>query len=211
MEKGLFITFEGGEGSGKSEQVGLLTNYLKNKGYEIYVTREPGGDPFSEEIRNLLQNPKYTGRIEDMTELLLFEASRSQFVQRVVKPRLKKGITVISDRFFDSTTAYQGYGRGIDLQMIKYLNKVAAQGLNPNITFLLDISAKKGLEKMSTSEFGKKDRIENEKLEFHEKVNTGYKRIATDDFDRVKVIPYKENEAEKMHDEIVTYMEKLLK
>ena len=138
MKKGRFITFEGGEGCGKSTQIKRLEAYLKEKGVEVLVTREPGGTRLAELIRGLLKDEKDDPPC-DRAELLLFLAARSQLVKNVIVPALESGVWVLSDRFSDSTFAYQGYGRGLDLEILKIANDFACDSLKPDLTLLLDV------------------------------------------------------------------------
>ncbi|MEK6886955.1 MAG: dTMP kinase [Nanoarchaeota archaeon] len=203
MKKRFFITFEGGEGSGKSTLAKLLSTHLEKEGYEVCLTKELGGNEVGEDIRKLLLNPKHNGKIISTAELLLFEAARAQFFENVVLPNLRQGKIVISDRCYDSTAAYQGYGRGLDVETIHLLNKLATQGVKPDLTYLIDVSVKLGLAKTTTSEFGIADRIEQEGLPFHRRVNQGYLELAKKEPNRIKVIPYLQNQVEAMHELIV--------
>ena len=196
MEK--LITFEGIEGCGKTTQIKLLGDYLRKKGYTIYETREPGGTLIGDQIRRILLNPENKG-INDITELLLYEACRAQLIKelRVKSAELgvkgKDEIIILCDRFTDSTIAYQGYGRGIDKEVIKELNKIASSGVKPVLTILLDLDVKTGLgraKERNTKVIGQEseDRFEREKVEFHQKVREGFLKIASEEPERVKVI-----------------------
>lgn len=211
MRKGKFIVFEGGEGCGKTTQSKLLEEYLKYEGYKVLRTREPGGDSFSEKIRDLVKNPIYKGQIEDLTELLLYESARVQFVSRIIKPKLEEKYIVISDRYYDSTVAYQGYGNGMNLNAIKRLNDMASQGIKPDLTLIIDISAELGLKKMKNVEYNQADRMELKGLEYHKKVNKGYREIAKKNPARIKLIPYIENDIEEMQETIRYHVKKLLR
>ena len=178
---GFFITFEGCEGSGKTTQAKLLYNHLKKKGYRVIFTREPGGTKISNFIRDILLNEKNKD-IDRITEVLLYEASRAQNISEKIKPALKKNYIVICDRFSDSTIAYQGYGRGINKEIIKKIDKFATGGLKPNLTILLDIHPDVGLNRIKRF-----DRLEKEKLLFHKKVRKGYLELAKKEPDRIKV------------------------
>jgi dTMP kinase len=180
----LFITFEGGEGSGKSLQAKALYRKLSQLAIPALLTHEPGGTPFGNKIGRWLKWAQDTD-ISPLTELLLFNASRSQLVTEVIQPRLKNGEIVICDRYTDSTTAYQSYGRGLDLEMVRAINGTAAQGLVPDLTFLLDMSVEEGLARKSTK---KQDRFEQENIAFHQRVREGYFKIATADPERLLVI-----------------------
>ena len=176
----MLITFEGGEGSGKGTQVKKLKSFLEEKGLKVVLAREPGGEPIAEEIRTIIQRPREE-KMNSYTELLLFQAARSQFVGSWLKQAIEENDVVILDRFYDSTTAYQGYGRGLDLKVIKEMNEFAAMNIVPDVTFILDVDPEAGLKRTSKSEFGEKDRIEQESLEFHKKVRQGYLELAKDE------------------------------
>ena len=209
---GKLITFEGGEGGGKSLQIDKLEKYLSGKGYTVVRTREPGGVEISEKIRNLLLNPEID-KLERNTEIFLFSAARVEFCKRFLEPHLNEGNIVISDRFYDSTTAYQGYGWNADAKTIDFIkrnNNIASRGIVPDITFVIDIDPVVGLEKVVTSEFGKKDRIESKPLSYHTNVRNGFLKIAEEEPGRVKVISYVNGEAEKMHKEIVGHADIIL-
>ncbi len=180
----LFITFEGGEGSGKSVQAKALYGRLSKLAIPVVLTHEPGGTPLGEQLSRWL---KWTDSMDitPQTELLLFNASRSQLVTGVIQPNLEKGMIVICDRYADSTTAYQGYGRGLDLEMVKAINDTATQGLKPGLTVLLDMPVEAGLARKSARQ---QDRFEQEALTFHQRVREGYLKLATDDPQRWLVI-----------------------
>jgi dTMP kinase len=183
MARGIFVTFEGIEGCGKTTQVELLKRYLEARGHEVVVTREPGGCFIGEKIRKILLDPENRG-MTALTELLLYEASRAQHVADVIEPALEEGKTVISDRFYDASTAYQGYARGLGADRVNELNLVATGGLRPDLTIVLDLPASEGLRRLGRD----LDRIESEALDFHEKVRNGYIEIAGNDPERVKVV-----------------------
>ena len=180
----LFITFEGGEGSGKSSQAEELRRWLSTQGIPAILTHEPGGTELGEKISDLVKWAQNTD-ISPMTELLLFNASRAQHVKGVIRPALYEGKAVICDRFDDSTTAYQSYGRGLDLEMVKSINDTTTGGLRPNLTVLLDISVEDGLARKSDE---KLDRFEQEAIDFHRKVREGYLKLADEEPDRWLVI-----------------------
>ncbi|MDR1695309.1 MAG: dTMP kinase [Endomicrobium sp.] len=188
--KPLFITIEGGEGSGKTTQSILIKEYLEKKGFKVLRTREPGGTVLAESIRQLLLNPD--SNLTPLSELLLYEAARSQHISEIVAPALKKGKIVICDRFTDATVAYQGYGRKLDLPLINKLNASAASGLTPVLTIYLDIEPGVGLskaKKLDKESYGKSgDRIERESLQFHKDVRKGYLLQAKKYPKRIKVI-----------------------
>jgi len=199
---GFFIVFEGGEGNGKSTQIKMLKSALEQRGFSVFLAREPGGPAGCEKIRNILQHPENKGRICPLTEMFLFMASRAQHTEEWILPKLKQFDFYISDRYKLSSVGYQGYGRNL-LSEVKVCNEIATQGLVPDLTIVLDISAEKGLEKTSTSEFGQKDRFEQESLSFHQKVNAGYLKEAGLSPNRIKVVPYLENEPDRMHKKIL--------
>ena len=180
----LFITFEGEEGSGKSSQAQALLIWLSSKQIPAILTHEPGGTELGEKISDLVKWAQET-TISPMTELLLFNASRAQHVNDVIRPALKESKVVICDRFDDSTTAYQSYGRGLDLDMVKQVNNTATGGLRPNLTILLDISIEDGLARKSGE---KLDRFEQEDIDFHRKVREGYLKMADEEPERWLVI-----------------------
>ncbi|MCX7910794.1 MAG: dTMP kinase [Endomicrobia bacterium] len=169
--KSLFIVFDGPEGAGKSTQAKLLFNHLKSKNYDVVLTREPGGSKVSEAIRKIILSPSY--KITPLTELLLYEAARAQHIEEIIIPSLKKNKIVICDRFYYSTIVYQGYARGLSINFIEKLNKLILGKLEPNIVFLLDVSAEEGLKRVKAV---KKvfDRLENENINFHKKIRKGY-------------------------------------
>lgn len=193
LRHGIFITFEGVEGCGKSTHSRLIYRYLKNKGFPCLYTKEPGGTRVGEKIRKILLDPKNI-KINSITELFLFEANRSQIVNEVIKPALKRKMIVICDRFFDSTMAYQGYGSGLDKGIIKRMNYLATSGLKPDLTIILDVNVKKGLSR--TTRQRKKDRMEGKPISYHKRVRKGHLDIAKKDPRRVKFIATRESIAE---------------
>lgn len=180
----MFLTFEGGEGCGKSTHVKLLAEHLISQGREVVVTHEPGGTPVGEAIRRTLLN-KETG-LEVLSEIFLFAADRVEHLEKVIKPALSAGKVVISDRYIDSTIAYQLGGRGLPEDLVRYINWVSCKGLIPDITFLLDVPVEEGLKR--TRQRGAEDRFEAEILAFHERVRDKYLGIARDNPERIKVI-----------------------
>jgi len=210
MKKGIFITFEGGDGCGKSTQIKLFAEYLNQKDYKVHFTKEPGGDVIGNKLREIVKNPEYEGEISNRTELLIFLTARSSFVEKEVIPYLEKGFIVISDRYIDSTTAYQGYGNKNDPRVIELFNREASQGIIPDMTFLIDIDAKKGLMRLNTKEFGKKDRIEAKGLEYHIRVNEGYRKIAKENPERIRIIKYIDGDIKVMQEEIRSYADKFI-
>ena len=189
--KGQFITFEGPEGGGKSTHIKRLAERLKALGHEVLLTREPGGTPTGEAIRGILQHEHTGEAICPEAELLLFEASRAQLVRTVILPALQKGTWVLCDRFADSTTAYQGYGRGFDLETILALNSHAVGECVPDLTILMDIDVQSGRERLAQRNLAlntTSDRIEREAVDFHERVRAGFLALAKRWPDRIKVV-----------------------
>jgi dTMP kinase len=180
---GLFITFEGGEGCGKSTHSRLLLKRLEQKNIPAILTHEPGGTPVGNELRNLLKRRRGSP-ISPEAELFLLAASRAQLVAQVIRPALEEGKTVLCDRFTHSTVVYQGYGRGLDFTAIKMVNNMATMHLNPNLIILLDISPEQGL----TRKRSLKDRFELEDFSFHRRVREGYLKMAEAEPDRWLVI-----------------------
>jgi dTMP kinase len=182
-----FITFEGSEGSGKSTQAERLAAHLQRCSVPYVLTREPGGTPIGESIRDLLQFAPHNSNMASETELLLFEASRSQLVREVIKPSLERGMCVIADRFFDSTTVYQGAARKLDREMIERLNAFAVGDCVPDITFVLDVDAATAESRMQR-EPREADRMEQQPAEFYERVREGYRALATHEPRRIVLI-----------------------
>jgi dTMP kinase len=191
MRKGLFISFEGTEGSGKSTQVSLLAEHLRFEGYIVRTIREPGGTPIGEEIRHTLKHSADNEAMTAETELLLMNASRAQLVREVIRPALASGEIVICDRFYDSTIAYQGYGRQLDLKMVKAIIDVAVGDTRPDITLLFvvphEITSDRLLKRQSTLPF-MRDRIEEADRSFFERVAKGYQAIGAAEPQRIQKI-----------------------
>ena len=182
-----FITFEGSEGSGKSTQADKLAARLQRCGIRYILTREPGGTPIGESIRELLQFATHNSAMTPETELLLFEASRSQLVREVIKPALEHGTCVIADRFFDSTSVYQGAARKLDCEIIESLNAFAVGDCIPDITFVLDVDAATAESRMQ-SKPRRADRMEQQSAEFYERVRKGYRDLAAGEPKRIVLI-----------------------
>jgi dTMP kinase len=182
-----FITFEGSEGSGKSTQADRLAASLRRRGVPYILTREPGGTPIGESIRELLQFAPHNSNMTSESELLLFEASRSQLVREVIKPALERGICVIADRFFDSTTIYQGAARKLDREIIEQLNAFAVGDCVPDITFVLDVDAVTAEARMQHQP-RRADRMEQQPAEFYERVREGYRELAAHEPKRIILI-----------------------
>jgi dTMP kinase len=189
--RGKFITLEGPEGSGKSTQAKTLIQRLAERGIEAVYTREPGGTMLGEAIRNILQHNQAGESPCERAELLLFEASRNQLVEKVIRPNLEKGIWVICDRFMDSTTAYQGYGRGLPVEEIQSINRFTVNGLSPDLTLLLDLDVAAGFERIAQRYLARgesADRFEQEERSFHERVRAGYLKLAGQAPERFRII-----------------------
>jgi dTMP kinase len=199
----MFITFEGIDGSGKSTQILLLRKYLVNNGHKVVTLREPGGTELSEHIRGVLLNKKL--EVSDVSELLLFQAARADLVERIVKPMLEEGRIILSDRFFDSTTAYQGYGRGLDLEIVKKSNQIGSQGVYPNITFYLKLERNVAQERRTNEE---QDRMELSGDEFYNRVIDGYEKLAKTE-DRFITLDASKG-IKEIHDQVVEEIEKKL-
>lgn len=182
MKKGLFITFEGADGCGKSTQLNLLQKYLEEKGFETVVTREPGAKGLGEEIRKLLLH--YDGYISPRSEAFMFLADRAQHIDTIIKTAVNEGKIVLCDRHTDSTIAYQGYGRGEDIEKLKYLNVLATDGFIPDLTLIYDVDIDTALKRRGDD----RDRMEQAGKDFQKKVQQGYKKIADSEPERVKII-----------------------
>lgn len=191
MDKsGFFITFEGPEGAGKSTQLRLLQEYISNSGKKCLITREPGGTPVAEQLRELIKHHNGDENIYDESELLLIEAARAQHVRHFIEPAVKRGEVVLCDRFYDSTTAYQGYARKVDLAKLKMLNEFAVGDCKPDLTILLDLTPEQGFERTANREETQNvhDRFELENIDFHRAVRQGFLEIAEAEPDRVKIV-----------------------
>jgi len=191
MERGKYIIFEGGEGCGKSTHSNFVLDYLSKKGISVIKSREPGGVSEAEQIRNILLSKENS--LHPLSELYLFQAARTEFFRKIIIPNLEKGISVLSDRSMYSSEVYQGYAGGIDLELIKSLNKKSTFGIKPDLVVLIDIDPKKGLERESSP-----DRMAKKGLDFHKKVNLGYLKVAKENHEFFLVVPYVENGLEEM-------------
>jgi len=211
--KGIFITFEGIEGSGKSTQLELLAKGLEAKGLQVIKTQEPGGTRIGAMIRKILLDPR-NKVIEPMTELMLYEASRAQHIKEVILPSIREGRIVLCDRFSDATIAYQGYGRGLSLDEIKGLEALITDGLRPSLTILLDIDPEKGLlrakKRIEKDSSIREGRIEQEGFSFHKRVREGYLKIAEGEPDRIKVI-MADGSREEVHRKIIEVVKERFK
>ena len=207
-----FITFEGVEGSGKTTQVRLLSEYLTKKGVQHVVTREPGGTILGEKIRALLLDPQSRNMVP-ISELLLYGAARSQHIEEVIEPALAEGKVVLCDRFTDATVAYQGRGRELPMNVIRVVNSLASADIKPDLTILLDLDPEKALARArarnATEGATSTTRFDDEELDFHRRVREGYLEIARDDSARIRVVSA-EPPAEKVAKQIITHVNRRL-
>ncbi|NPA53467.1 MAG: dTMP kinase [Aquificae bacterium] len=180
---GVFITFEGIDGAGKSTQAKLLYEYLREAGKKTILTREPGGTETGKELRKILLSENKE-KISSISELFLYEADRNIHVNNILKPFYEKDFYIVCDRYIDSTLAYQGYARGLDINLIKNLNDIAVEGMYPDITFLIDIPVEIALERLGE----KKDRIEKEDVSFYKRLREGFLKIAHENKNRITII-----------------------
>ena len=204
MKKGLFITFEGADGCGKTTQMDLLAEYLKNNGKEVLLTREPGGKGLGEKVREILLN--YDGDVSDKCESFLFLADRAQNIDIIVNPAVEKGKIVLCDRHIDSTVAYQGYGRGLDIERIKMLNNLATNGHKPDLTFVFDIDVVTSMKRVGKE----KDRMESAGIDFHNRVRKGYLELAKQEPKRIKVLDATKS-IEEIHNNVIEIINEKLK
>jgi dTMP kinase len=182
----LFITFEGPDGSGKTTQIELLAESLRDQGHQVLITREPGGTSVGDQIRSVVHDVK-NAEMRRETEFLLYSASRAQLVREVIQPHLKRGGTVLCDRFADSSMAYQGYGRELDLDMVSCITQFATGGLRPDLTVYLDLPVEVGLQRKESAhatQTGEWNRLDQQALDFHQRVREGYLRMAEADPER---------------------------
>lgn len=199
--QGLFITFEGPDGCGKTTQMKLLAEYLEKKGEEVVLTREPGGKGLGEKVREILLN--YDGEVSDRCESFLFLADRAQNIDIIVNPAVKAGKIVLCDRHIDSTVAYQGYGRGLDIERINMLNSLATNGKKPDLTFVFDVDVETSMKRVGKE----KDRMESAGIDFHNRVRQGYLELAKQEPNRIKVIDATKS-IEEIHDEVIKILKK---
>lgn len=205
--RGRFITVEGTDGAGKSTQIDMLVSFLEKKGVKTLVTREPGGTEISEKLREIILDPQ-NKKMTDITEAMLYAAARAQHVEEKIIPALKEGIFVICDRFVDSSIAYQGYARGIDINMIESINSYAVCQIVPDVTLFFDLSPEKGISRKKNMH--ELDRIEQEKIDFHKKVYFGYQQLLEKYPERIKRINA-DDTIENVHRQVVDVIEKMLK
>lgn len=200
MKKGLFITFEGGEGSGKSTQAKLLYQYFLQKNIPVHLTREPGGTALAEKLRTImLQSP---GVKDPLTEMLIISAARRDHVEQFIKPKLEEGEIVISDRFFDSSYVYQGYVKQLDLDMLKQINALAIGNFEPDCTFLLDIDPQYALKRISSDE-REVNHYDQQSLDFHHAIRNGFLEVAKTFKHRVQMIDAREK-VEAINEKIIS-------
>lgn len=204
MKKGLFITFEGADGCGKTTQMDLLAEYLKNNGKEVLLTREPGGKGLGEKVREILLN--YDGDVSDKCESFLFLADRAQNIDIIVNPAVEKGKIVLCDRHIDSTVAYQGYGRGLDIERINMLKNLATNGHKPDLTFVFDIDVETSMKRVGKE----KDRMESAGIDFHNRVRKGYLELAKQEPKRIKVLDATKS-IEEIHNNVIEIINEKLK
>lgn len=195
----LFITFEGGEGTGKTTQIAMLSEYLRQQNADLLVTREPGGCHEAEALRNIFQH-RHDLKWEPISRALIVTAARAEHVIKVINPALQDNKTILCDRFFDSTLAYQGYGMGVSLDVLKAIHKDALDNIEPDVTFILDMDVKKAMDRASRR--GEADAIEAMDISFHEKLRMGYQAIAKENPKRVYMINA-DDTAEAVHDKVV--------
>jgi dTMP kinase len=209
---GLFITFEGVEGSGKTTQIRRLKTYLDRKGIPCMMTREPGGTIIGEKVRKILLDPDHN-ELVPLGELFLYEAARAQHIKEVIKPHLRKRMIILCDRYCDASIAYQGYGRRIDLKWVEQVNRMASEGIRPDITLLLDCPTgtglKRALKRNEVLRQEKEARFEKERIQFHNRVRKGYLALARKEPRRVKMIDTRKGE-EKVFEEIRRIIDKII-
>lgn len=204
----LFVTFEGPEGCGKTTQVRLLAEWLSARGYDVLATREPGGTRIGEQIRAILLNPDHTEMVP-AAEILLFSAARAQIVQEVIIPHLRRGGIVLCDRFADSTLAYQGYGHGLNLEVLRIITAFATAGLTPDITFYLDIPVEEGLRRKAQAGKAEWNRLDQQELAYHQRVQEGYRQLISAEPARWVIIDAR-GSIEAVHTQVVREIERRL-
>lgn len=203
---GLFITMEGPDGSGKSTQIGLLRDYLSERGYDIIVCREPGGTKISEAVRQVILNKDFT-EMGNMTELLLYASARAQLVEEIIRPALKEGKVVICDRFVESSAVYQGIARGMGIELVYEVNKFAIGDTMPDLTIMLDLDAKTGISRKKKQ--AELDRMEREAMDFHVKVVEGYRQLAKMHPERIYTVDGNLS-IEDIHRKIIAEIDKII-
>jgi dTMP kinase len=203
MQKGLFITFEGADGCGKTTQLNMLKDYLESKGYQVVLTREPGGKGLGETLRNILLN--YEEEVSNRCESFLFLADRAQNIDIIVNPAIEKGKIVLCDRHADSSVAYQGYGRGLNIEEIKTLNSLATGNKKPDLTLVFDVDIETSMSRVGKE----KDRMESSGMDFFNRVRNGYLEIAKSEPNRVKILDATKS-IEEIHQEVIKIVNRLL-
>ena len=203
MQRGLFITFEGADGCGKTTQLNLLKDYLENNGYEVVLTREPGGKGLGEKVREILLN--YDGEVSNRCESFLFLADRAQNIDIIVNPAIEQGKIVLCDRHTDSSVAYQGYGRGLDINQINTLNNLATNGKKPDLTLVFDVDIETSMKRVGNE----KDRMESAGNDFFNKVRNGYLELAKQEPERIKVIDSTQS-IENVHNDVLAIVSNIL-
>ena len=204
MKKGLFITFEGADGCGKTTQLNLLKKYLEQNGYEVVLTREPGGKGLGEKLREILLN--YDGEVSNRCESFLFLADRAQNIDIIVTPAIQQGKIVLCDRHTDSSVAYQGYGRGLDIDQINTLNNLATNNKKPDLTLVFDVDIETSMKRVGNE----KDRMESAGKDFFNRVRNGYLELAKQEPDRIKVINSTKS-IEEVQQDVLQVIESYLK
>lgn len=199
MMQGLFITFEGPDGCGKTTQMKLLAEYFEKKGKEVVLTREPGGKGLGEKVREILLN--YDGEVSDRCESFLFLADRAQNIDIIVNPAVKEGKIVLCDRHIDSTVAYQGYGRGLNIDRINMLNNLATNGKKPDLTLVFDVDVETSMKRVGKE----KDRMESAGIDFHNRVRKGYIELAKQEPKRIKVLDATKS-IEEIHKDVINIL-----
>ena len=202
MMQGLFITFEGPDGCGKTTQMKLLAEYFEKKGKEVVLTREPGGKGLGEKVREILLN--YDGEVSDRCESFLFLADRAQNIDIIVNPAVKEGKIVLCDRHIDSTVAYQGYGRGLNIDRINMLNNLATNGKKPDLTLVFDVDVETSMKRVGKE----KDRMESAGIDFHNRVRKGYLELAKQEPKRIKVLDATKS-IEEIHKDVINILAKV--
>ncbi len=199
MMQGLFITFEGPDGCGKTTQMKLLAEYFEKKGKEVVLTREPGGKGLGEKVREILLN--YDGEVSDRCESFLFLADRAQNIDIIVNPAVTEGKIVLCDRHIDSTVAYQGYGRGLNIDRINMLNNLATNGKKPDLTLVFDVDVETSMKRVGKE----KDRMESAGIDFHNRVRKGYLELAKQEPKRIKVLDATKS-IEEIHKDVINIL-----
>ncbi|DAA82481.1 TPA: dTMP kinase [Candidatus Gastranaerophilales bacterium HUM_2] len=195
----MFITFEGPDGCGKTTQMKLLAEYFEKKGKEVVLTREPGGKGLGEKVREILLN--YDGEVSDRCESFLFLADRAQNIDIIVNPAVKEGKIVLCDRHIDSTVAYQGYGRGLNIDRINMLNNLATNGKKPDLTLVFDVDVETSMKRVGKE----KDRMESAGIDFHNRVRKGYLELAKQEPKRIKVLDATKS-IEEIHKDVINIL-----